>query len=97
MQIALLSSDMSVDGSSLDQHNFILLEVLVSWYRISWSHIFSRQHQMLRAIARSDLQDEPAEVSLSRLGAPGPLLALIFLQQERLCGGVGRGPRTRWG
>lgn len=71
MQIPLLSSDMSVDGSFLDQHNFILLEVLVRWYRASRSHVFGYEHQMLRAIAfRSDLQDEPAGVSLSRFGAP---------------------------
>ena len=86
VQIALLISHMSVDGSFLDQHNLILLEVFVCLYRTSWSHISSRQHQMLRAIIfRADLEDEPAGVRLARLGTPQSLFSLVFLQQQWRC------------
>ena len=32
MQIALLISNMSVDGSFLDKHDLVLLKMLVGWY-----------------------------------------------------------------
>src|SRR5208282_1839790 len=92
MQIALLISNMSVDGSFLDKHDLVLLKMLVGWYGCAGGHLRRREHQMLRAIGfGSDLEDESAGVSLSRLGAEQSLFSLVFLQQERLCGGIGRG------
>jgi hypothetical protein len=85
MQIAFLVPHMSVNGSFLDQHNFILLKVFVRWYCSSWRHVFRQQHQVLRAIAlRGDLEDESSRVNLAGFGTPQTPLAVIFLQQERL-------------
>src|SRR5208282_781887 len=83
MQIALLISNLSVDGSFLDKHDLILLKMLVGWYGIAGSYLSRREHQMLRAIGfGSDLEDESAGVNLSRLGPPEARLAFIFFQQQ---------------
>ena len=88
MQIAFLVAHMSMNRSLLDQHNFILLQMFVGWYRTSRRHVFRHQHQMLRAIAfRGDLEDESSQANVAGLGTPQPLFALIFLQQERLRAG----------
>src|SRR5271156_6100431 len=88
MQIAFLISDMSVDGAFLDQHDLILLKMLMGWYGCAGGHVFSaNEHQMLGSIGfGSDLENEsPPGVNLSRLGPPETRLAFIFLQQQWGC------------
>src|ERR1700678_931241 len=82
MQIALLISNMSVDGAFLDEHDLVLLKMLMGWYGCTGGHVFSaNEHQMLGAIGfRSDLENESPGVNLSRLGPPETRLAFIFLQ-----------------
>jgi hypothetical protein len=84
MQIALLISNMSVDGAFLDKHDLILLKMLMGWYGCAGGHVFSaNEHQMLGAIGfGSDLEDESAGVNLSRLGPPETRLAFILFQQQ---------------
>src|SRR5208282_4308869 len=83
MQIALLISNMSVDGPFLDQHDLILLKMRVGWYGCAGGQVPRREHQMLRAIGfRSDLKNESAGVDLTRLGPPKTRLAFIFFQKQ---------------
>src|ERR1700684_2271612 len=86
-QMALLISNMSVDGAFLYKHVLILLKVLMGWYGCAGGHVFSaNKHQMLGAIAfGSDLENESPGVNLSRLGPPETRLSFIFLQQQWGC------------
>src|SRR5580658_1496850 len=70
MQIAFLVPQMNVNGSFLDQQNFILPLVLVRRYRVSWNHLSGKQHEMLRPIVfRADLEDESSRINFVGLGA----------------------------
>lgn len=87
MQIALLIPHMNVNGSLFDKHNFILTEMFVRRYRISWGHVIGQQHEMPRSVVlRGGLDAKTSQVTLACLGPPRPLLALIFLEHERLRG-----------
>src|ERR1700729_245759 len=90
MQIAILISDMSVDGAFLDKHDLVLLKMLMGWYGCAGEHVFSaNEHQMLGAIGfGSDLENESPGGKLSRLGPPETRLAFIFLQQHWGCAGL---------
>src|ERR1700722_2247006 len=87
MQIALLISNMSVNGAFLDKHDLILLKMLMGWYGCPGGQVFSaNQHQMLGAIGLgSDLENESPRVNLSRLGPPETRLAFIFFPQQWGC------------
>jgi hypothetical protein len=95
MQIALLISDMSMDGAFLDKHDLILLKMLMGRYGIAGAHILSTdEHQMLGTIGfGSDLQDESADFALARLRPPETRLAFIF-RILRIRKYVFRKPRT---
>src|SRR5580700_330759 len=96
MQIAFLVSETSVNGSFLDQQNFILPQVFVRWNSISWSQLSGEHHEMLRTVVfRTDLDDEPSRVRFAGLRAKQPLLAFIFLQQQNFGGSARRGCGTR--
>src|SRR3984957_11140371 len=87
MQIALLISNMSVDGAFLDQHDLILIKMLMGWYGCAGGHVFSaNEHQMLGAMGFVRLlENESPGVTLSRLGPPETRLAFVFLQQRWGC------------
>jgi hypothetical protein len=82
MQIALLISNMSVDGSFFDKHDLVLLKMLMGWYGIAGSNLARRENQMSGAIGfGSYFEDESAGVDLARLRPPETRLAFIFLEQ----------------
>lgn len=87
MQIALLISNMNVDGSFLDKHDLILLKMLVRWDGVARSHAFSgNDHHMLRTVGFGrDFEDESANVALARLRPSETRFAFVFFQQQRLC------------
>ena len=74
-------------GSFLYKHDLILLKMLVGRDGVSGADVLcANDHQMLRAVGfGSDLQDESADVTLSRFGSPQTRLAFIFLQQKWGC------------
>jgi len=57
MQVAFLIAELDMDRSRLDEHDFVLPEVLVPWYLVSKNKVFRSQHLMLRTIVfRADFQ-----------------------------------------
>jgi hypothetical protein len=76
VQIAFLVSEMNVNGSFFDIHNFILPEVLVRWKFVPWNNVLGSHNKVLRTIVLwADLQHEVPRRRLS----PYPPLTLIFL------------------
>src|SRR5580692_5107559 len=86
VQIAFLVSQMNVNGSFFDIHNFILPEVLVRWKFVSGSHVLGSHNKVLRTIVFwADFQNE---VPGRRLSPKAPL-TLIFLKEEGFCSSLG--------
>ena len=53
VQIALLVSEMNVNGSFFNIENFIRPEVFVRWEFVPWCNVLSRHDKVLRTIATS--------------------------------------------
>src|SRR5579862_9298924 len=77
---------MNVNRSFFDVQKFILPEVLVRGDFVSGSHVLDSHNKVLRTVVLGAYFQKKAS---GRRLSPNAPLALIFLKEERFCGGLG--------